>query len=66
MATSDTTYNFTMRTDEDRDGSLVEPTSGTLETAIQLAKSFDAVILLTDEAGFARGRVERNGDYRLT
>lgn len=61
-----TVYNFTMRAGEERDATLLEPASGTLAKAVELAKAFDAVILLTDAAGFPRGHVERNGDWELT
>lgn len=39
---------------------------GELEQAIELAKSLNSPITLLDAAGFTKGHVEPNGNYRLS
>lgn len=60
-------YNWTCTTDHEVDATgLIELTSGTLEEAIAASRATGARIKLTDEAGFDRGSVEPDGNYRLT
>jgi len=37
----------------------------TFESARDLANDLDAAIVLRDAAGFQKGRIEANGDYRM-
>lgn len=62
-----TTYNFSV-TDRSADHFLsADPDSakGTLEDAIELAKTFECKVSLTDAAGFLRGWVYASGSYTL-
>lgn len=38
----------------------------TFEAARDLANDLDAAIVLRDAAGFQKGRIEANGDYRMS
>jgi hypothetical protein len=64
MTTKLTTYRFTVPAGTDAADFLAQDpasASGTLAEAVELADTYNVTVSLTDEAGFAKGRVEAGG-----
>lgn len=63
---SDTRYGWVVRGSEHAEYPADAPRSGTLNEAVEAAKTYEVNITLTDEAGFTKGYVHEDGIWRLT